>query len=321
MSTIRFNPTDHPLASRVARSPRLWSLLDADEVAPLVASVEAAERTAKAAAAVPFAGDTATVEVHAKITQGKDVDAGKVIAAMASAGAAKAAHEAAQAFLLDLPRVYKQNLAAFIQDSRRDLYSGLSTQLDDVLDRAAPIVASLDGAHDAEAAMDAGKTEEFSAFRDLAAEYASVRAGHRDLLRSDDYVAFTDGSGHLPHAFFGGIQEVYPDIEREAVSGSTTQAGWRTSDGAPFPVWDVTDRAHFLFVVQHRAALRPHVATAEQAKKQAADAFLSTPRLESDYMPDPERQVHAIHGGEQAALTHAAARSGGVTWHGWGRPQ
>lgn len=320
-NTIRFNPADFPLASKVVSDPRLFALLDADEVAPLVAAVEAAERAAKAATSIPFAGDATANEVHATIRSGKDVDAAKTIAKMTTASAAKAAHVEAQNFLRDLPRVYRHDLAAFIEESKSDLYRGLSAQLDELLGRADGIAAALAGAYDAESALDAGLADEFKAFRQLGDEYASLRESHLSLLRAEDDLSFTVGSTAIAHAYFGHIADVYPEIVQTA---DTSPRGWKTSEGEPFPITDAHNRAHWVYVATRREALRPHVVTVAQAIAQRDEAFRTRTRHEGEFMPSNTRQATEYYGGEAHAMSHALGHSVGgseiVSW-GFNRPQ
>jgi hypothetical protein len=42
-------------------------------------------------------------------------------------------------------------------------------------------------------------------------------------------------------------------------------SGWQTRRPEPFPIYEYDDRAHLLYVVQHRAAVKPHIVTPAEA--------------------------------------------------------
>jgi hypothetical protein len=301
MLDIRF-PRDRQLPNRVVRSPRLLSFIPAEELDPLVAAYSAAQRAAKDAAAVKFEADDITEGVRASIQKGEDIDAAALVRRLAQQAALRDAHRNAVAFFQTLPNGPRDDLAGLIMDYRPELYAGLGEHLDSVLDRATKAVADLDGAHDAEAAMDANKAREFSAFRALVAEHASIRGDYIQILNADGDHPFNAGDPRFALALFGGIVDVYPDILPPGPDAPRL-AGWQHTRPEPFPIYEYADREHLLYVVQHRAPLKPHIVTAAEATTALKAAKAAKADAEASDQPQaPGGELTQWHGGERGVL-------------------
>ncbi|RBY87079.1 hypothetical protein DQ244_17215 [Blastococcus sp. TBT05-19] len=242
----RFNPThDGKLAYAVYTSERLTGLLPANEIEPLVAAFNRAVALAAAAAKVAVATrDTAAGFCEAVRTCEPD-DVGVLIEQMARAIADAAAHREAADLFAALPADARREILSCIEASEDDLYEGLASQLTDVLDRAKPVVTALRGIPDAEAAIEAKRTDQWTALRDLSREYDEIVSAFRALRAAAD-----DDTAMVRPAFadvlFGGLAAV-------------------TTTDVPFDATATASPEHLRYVVENRERLLPRIVRATEA--------------------------------------------------------
>lgn len=259
---------DQRLVRAVVRSPRLTSFVPAAKLEPLLAQYAAAKSAADTANAIRLDDVDVRVQTQQAIDRGETVNVPAAFKSMADQAAQAAAHSEARSFFAGLPDQYAPKIAALIHASERQLFEGLSGQLTALLDEAEGVAAELDGAFEAEAAMDADKIPAFTRWRDLARAYADLRADHTKLLGAAGNAQTDD----WPFAFFANPEMGDPDLTRRVREGAP-RSGWRTSAYEPFPMADATSRDHFVAAVTLRSLLEPHVGTAEEARAARTAAY------------------------------------------------
>lgn len=296
---------DQELERHVATDARLVAMLPADELVPMVDRYNAARALAASVPLNPTVGySTMAAEIRSAIDAGQPVDPEKLAERIVREKALVDGTRDAKGVLQGVVAAYRQDVANLIRRSVPDFYAGLSAQLDDLLDRAEDVLRDLDGALDPEAAMDAGKAEEWRAFRRLAREYADLRASHLALLNLRRPGLFGEvDSPHRAVAFWGGLLDADPDLVRRARAGGRTHDGiLRVADDAPFPVGDPEDHAHWLAAVSSRGLLRPHVVTADDAIAAYKAARRAEDEADEHTHATPHGRMAESYGGEDAVM-------------------
>jgi hypothetical protein len=260
--TPRMNPTnDGKLAYAVTRHKRLADLLPADALASLVATYDRATELADAAARLTPAADDVTADVREAVKAGEPVDPAAVVQRIARARAEEAAHREAVQLLRLLSADARRDIVSLIERSEDGLYAGLAEQLTDLLDRAEPVVAALGGVRDADAALEAELTEEWTALKEISRDYRDIVSAFYALLAADDTVTTrTDPASIL----FSGLLEVAPTFWAET-EGKPTDLMGRQGTELPFDPKALDSIEHLRFVVENRGRLRPHIVRADEA--------------------------------------------------------
>lgn len=195
-------------------------------------------------------------------------------------------------------------------------YAALKTDLDDLLDRAEPVADKLTGITTGDEAIDADLSAEWGELRSLSREYASLRSSHLSLLNYETSRNYGSGealSGKelIGHAFFANVAENVPDYARIARGEVTDMHGKIIPVPLPWPVLDPSSLEHFLRAVRDRAALRPHVATADEAADARDHIVIADPGV--SYAPREPGRLRA--GSQEFEYVMARARSAGQARH------
>lgn len=309
--SLRLSASHEKLAAAVLASPRLLSAIPADELDPLFIAHAGATKAATAARRLP-APESANVaaKVEADLLAGRDVDPAELVEKMAAATVATADRDRAVALLNTMPSSFASRIVQTVNAWEDELYVALGDALDELLDRAEPIVFELAGITTADDAIGAGKVAEWTTLRDLAAEHGSLRLDHGKMLRAADVSNFHVGSPALAWAYFAGLDDVAPTFLAEARNESHDLMG-RPTTRAPFPVLAVDDPAHFRAVVERRAQLRPVVRTADEALAAYNEAGLRLAAGTSTARQLDAGPVTSWHGGEARAMAHTFGPTNG----------
>lgn len=247
------NPRER-LARLVLDSPRLLAVVPADELAPLFAAYNGATKAADAARALRVTGADLRAELDAALRAGDEVDAAALMARIGDAQAAEDNRTRTVALLGSLPRDYVNAIVSVIDAFADDYWDALSADLSALLDRAAVVVAELDGVTDAESAIDAGKAAEWAALRVLLREYGDLRRLHLALLNLEpDVIPYGAGSPRLARIYWAGLEDV-----AEVTTPTADALGRPVAPPLAF-LLDVDSLDHLRAAVLQRATLRPHV--------------------------------------------------------------
>ncbi len=297
---IRFTaPTEREkLASIVLRSPRLLAAVPEEELVGLFTAYNAATKAADAAGRLPAAeGADAVADLDKRLRAGEDIDPAALVAELAEAQTARENRERVIDLLNSRPGRFASEIADVLNDYEDDYYGALSDALTDVLNRAAPVVANLEGVDSAEAAIKAKKAEDWASLIALAQEVSSVRADHFALLRTADEHNFHNDAPALAFAYYRNLDAVLPSFFRVIRKEERDMRG--RAGEVPAWVFDQGLVASLLICVRHRDVLTPYVGTADQARTAMGDAHA---RLAEDGPagPRPGGQLAEFYGGEAA---------------------
>jgi len=297
MPSIRFqNPTDREkLARLVLDSPRLLGVIPAEELAPLFTAYTGAVKATDAARLLPAEGANVAAEVDAALRAGQEIDAADLLTRVGQAQVARDHRERTLALLGALPSGYREDIVRVVEDNADAYWTALSADLANLLDRAAVVVADLDGVDNAEDAITEGKATEWATLRGLVQEMAELRRTHAALVRIEEPAAAVPA--RLVRLYFAGLDDVAQVTEHA-----------RTLSGHPVAppmahLLETESTAHLLAAVRQRAQLRPHVGRPGTSDAEAAI------RDGADYVPtvrDPRTGELVTHYGSQARVIAAS---------------
>lgn len=288
-------------ARAVQKHPRLVRLLPA-AIDELVTGLHGAEALAASVKAVQVETVDFQALLDADLRSGKTPDALKLIDDFAAADRKASEVRAVAEHLAALPVYYVNEIVHVINDEIPTMPDVLAEELDELLDRAEPVVAQLDGIDSADAANDAEKDAEWRQLKTLAAEYADLRAAQIDLARLEDPLNLTPNSVGVALVTLGGIENVVPDLARRLAGQVINAITGSAITDLPFPLFSFRDPEHLLALVRHRAVLKPHVARpAEIAERRTALHEAS----ESAGAQPESRRLAQEYGGELNAARHS----------------
>jgi len=246
-------------------------------------------------------------DIYAKLDPtfqaGKVADVEKLIAELADAQAKRDKAQRVIDALAAIPGRYVTALELLINQSVDGFTEKLDAQLQELLDEAEEVLASMPGVVDAESAIAEGKVSEYKRWRELHASYVALRTDHRELLLASDPAGnFAPGRPAIGYAFFLSLDTAIPDFVGALDDRGATRAR------LPFNVTDPADPGHWLATVRDRALLEPGVEFADEAVARAAAAG-SRRTAETSFPHEPGR-LAAEYGGAERAMTHSrTARS------------
>jgi hypothetical protein len=257
-------PTDpERLAAAVLASPRLLSTVPAAPLRELFRAYEGATKAAAAARLLPAERNAdALAELDAMLRAGEDIDVPALVDKLAGAQVARASRDRTSELLMSLPGRYQGDVVRVIGEHRGLFEEDLGEALDDLLDRAAPVVSALEGIDSADAAIDAGKAEEWTQVKALAREMGDLRRDHRALILVEDRANF--GSQSPAWAFAMFRSPAIADFDR-IVRGEARDLTGRPT-GLPWPIFDTGSVDHLLTVVRRRDQLQPYIGTVDEAR-------------------------------------------------------
>jgi hypothetical protein len=177
---VHFNRDDAALVRAVQRHPRLAALLPAG-IEPLVVAYVTSKGTAAAVGQLTVEAPDFEAMLDADMKAGKRPEPADLVEKYAAAQSRAEQTRAVAQQIGVLPHKYKAQIVAEIREAAATFYDDLADQLDELLDKAAPVVAKLDGIDTADEALDADLGEEWKALKALAAENAEIRDGHLAL--------------------------------------------------------------------------------------------------------------------------------------------
>ncbi|MGR7027322.1 hypothetical protein [Geodermatophilus sp. URMC 62] len=307
LSSIQFG-IDEKAARVVQKHPRLTAMLPA-EVDELVTGFLGAKALAAAVSDLPVESVDLTDEVDASLRAGEVPDAAELVDRYATAKRKADELRAVRAELAALPVRFVSDIVRMINEEVRVMPDVLAEELDELLDRAAEVVAQLDGIDSAEAAVDAEKAAEWRQLKTLAAEYADLRQAQVALARLENPLNLTPGSVGLALIMFGGIERVVPDLARRLTSQVRNAITGEAITALPFPLFDLGSPLHLLAVARSRAVLEPHVVhPSEIAERLAAvHAAAELPGVQ------PTRTSSDQLGGEHEAVQVLSRRARNAT--------
>jgi hypothetical protein len=299
---LRFsNPTDRErLTALVLKTPGLLAVVPTAELEPLFTAYAGAERAIGAARSLPIEGTTGLrAEVDARLRAGEDIDPTALVLQVAEAQAAQNRRDQTLSLLASLPRDYSAEIVAVVESYSDDFWAALSADLADLLDRAAVVVADLDGVTDAESAIEAGKATEWATLRGLVREYGTLRRTHADLLRAESTAAASNAT--LARAYFAGLNDTAP------VTTATSDLHGRPVAPPLAYLLEVDSVRHLLAAVQQRDTLRPHVGRGSEAVT-IPDAVVTvgTPRVSSLSAAEQASLMKRVRAANDNALADAA---------------
>jgi hypothetical protein len=292
---------DEKAARVVQKHPRLTAMLPAT-VDELVTGFLGAKALAAAVKDLPVESVDLTADLDASLRAGEIPDAADLVENYAAAQRKAAEVRAVVEQLSALPVRYVSDIVRMIADEVLVMPDVLSEELNELLDRAEPVVAKLDGIDSADAALDAGLGDDWLALKDLTTEYDDLRQAHVALARLDDTANMAPGSVGLALVLFGGIEDVVPDLPRRLTGQVRNAITGEAITALPFPIFDFRDPAHLLAVVRHRAVLDPHVARPSKVGDRRDAAYEAGEP--TDFQPEPGRLAQE-YGGEESVLRHS----------------
>jgi hypothetical protein len=260
LSPIHFSGDDAKVVRAIRQHPRLSALLPAG-IEPLVTGYVTAKATAAAVEKLKKADapDFAAL-LDADLKSGKQPDAAALVKQYATAQREAAEIRAVVTQLNALPARYHADIVREVQAAAETFPEALADDLDEILDRGAPLVAALDGINNADQAMDAERENDWRTLKALTVEYAEVRDAQMALLRAEDTAAYPPGSPNVLLAMFAGAEDLFPGlgdlIDRGLDAFRRADLGW--------PATDYTSPLHLLAVLRHRNVLQPCVARASE---------------------------------------------------------
>ncbi|MGR7025680.1 hypothetical protein [Geodermatophilus sp. URMC 62] len=307
LSAIQFG-IDEKAARVVQKHPRLAAMLPA-EVDELVTGFLSAKALAAAVSDLQVESVDLTDELDASLRAGEVPDAAELVDRYATAKRKADELRAVRAELAALPVRFVSDIVRMINEEVRVMPDVLAEELDELLDRAAEVVAQLDGIDSAEAAVDAEKAAEWRQLKTHAAELAELRSAQIALARLEDPLNLTPGSAGLALLLFGGIERVVPDLARRLTSQVRNAITGDAITTLPFPLFDLGSPLHLLAVLRNRNLLQPHVARPEEiAERLAAVHGASEPAA-----VQPDRTRSAQLGGEHEAMRDMSRRARNAT--------
>src|SRR3712207_708296 len=186
LTPIHFSGDDAKVVRVIQQHQRLSALLPAG-IEPLVTAYVTAKATAAEVAKLKKADapDFGAL-LDADLKAGRQPDAADLVKKYAAAQREAAEIRVVVAQLDALPARYHADVVREVQAAAETIPEALADDLDEILDRAAPLVADLDGINSADQALDARRGDAWLALKALTAEYAEVRDAQLALNRAED---------------------------------------------------------------------------------------------------------------------------------------
>lgn len=307
LNDIRFGQ-DHD-ARRIAKNDLLVSLMPQDELNELLRALTAARQAKAEATKLAVTDGDLAKEVQKSLRDGTDPAA--IVGRVLEARAQRAHRDAALEVFGAAEGQITVEIVGFVATQGTELIPVLGDKLEDLLDRAEPVLVALDGAYDAEAALRAGKGEDFLKLDGLHAEYRRIREAHLALLRASDPSAFPAGAPAIAWAFFGDPEAAFPHL----AASETTRVKRDGLDmlgipASPFDLTDASDFTHLINAVIFRRELGTHVVGASAALSAKAQA--AREHAAGNSIDHPARDA-VTHGGRRSEEQGIAAWTGGRT--------
>ena len=283
LTPIHLSGDDAKVVRVIQQHQRLSALLPAG-IEPLVTAYVTAKATAAEVAKLKKADapDFGAL-LDADLKAGRQPDAADLVKKYAAAQREAAEIRAVVAQLEALPARYHADVVREVQAAAETLPEALADDLDEILDRGAPLVAGLDGINSADQALDAGRGESWLALKALTAQYAEVRDAQLALNRAEDSANYPPGSPNVVLAMFAGAEDAFPGlaglIDRGLDAFRRADLGW--------PAADYREPLHLLAVLRHRNVLRPHIAGASEVSARREALF---EEIRGEGNPAPKRR-------------------------------
>jgi hypothetical protein len=259
------------LASAVLASPRLLATTPAGPLTELFRAYEGATKAAAAARLLPAEDNAdAVADLDAKLRRGEEIDPAALVEKLAAAQVARESRDRTAALLRTLPSRYQNDVVRVIGEHKGLFWEDLGEALDDVLNRAEPVVDALDGIDTADAALDVSKGDEWTNLRALSREYDEIRRDHLALLRVEHKTNFGSQSPAWAFAMLRDLSAVVPNFVAVVHKESRDLMG--RPEELAFPVFDTGSVAHLLTVVRRRERLQPYIGKPEEALAAWGDA-------------------------------------------------
>jgi len=301
LTPIHFSGDDDKLVRAIKQHPRLSALLPAG-IQPFVTAYVTARATAAAVKQLKADTPDYATLLDADLKAGKQPDAAELVKKYSAAQRAAADTQAVADRLSALADSHRYQVIREAQAAAATFYKDLADQLDDILDRGAPLVAALDGINSADQALDAEREKDWRALKALAAELAEVRAAQMALIRAKDSSNFPPGSLNVVLAMFDGAEAAMPG-PADLIAGGV-EAFRRVDLG--WPAADYRDPLHLLAVLRNRNVLQPAVARGEEVfDRRAALLAEATPEGQQR---EPGRLALEYGGNERAMDRSSVAR-------------
>jgi hypothetical protein len=293
-------------ARRIARSPYLVGLLDSDELTKLRVEYSNAHRiAAKAALLARQAGGDLDAEITEAVRNGADAE--DLMARIVEARTTRDQRSEAAKMLDVIASRILSELARFLDGAAEDLLDVLAEKLDEILDRGADAVAALDGARTAEEAIEKDLAAEWATLRAVHREYIALREGHTTLARALDQTSYRDGHDAFAWAFWTRPELIWPQLPAVSLSDAHVRTGRLDVYGveaSPVDLINPRDLGHFLSAVTRRDEVGPRVAhpdDAKEARGAAIQAYRQGRPAEAGSVSGP---LTDWHGSEAAVVGH-----------------